>query len=1196
MPSTLSLDELEPALPARVSRRQRYASAALLALGVLLACLWATFTLWRESQERHRQGVEARFEYRTERIRGELIHRLEGYESTMRSVAGLIGARPAFDRGAWRRYFDKAQPTSEYPGRLFLAYAPRLRATDVAAHEQTARAEGLPNYRVRSRDPASPTDRYPLAFMRRIGEQAAVDRLGVAPGTDAADDPIALAAMVRAASEVRTVLAGPLQWSKSNAEEDQVWALVVPVFNGASVPTSAAERQAAVSGYLIETFNAMDTAGSTLGPDAALIGLKVHDGDLALFTCPEMKGELAKGFQPTLRRASTVDFGTRTWTLEFVGLSRYMAGTESEQPHLVLVAGSLVSLLLAGLVGTLAGQRAHALGEVQARTAELRSALARSQSSQARMRAVVDHALDSIITIDELGIVQTYNPAAERTFGYPADEVVGHNVKMLMPAPDRDQHDGYLRNFLNTGQAKVIGIGREVTGRRNDGSTFPMELGVSDMRIGDRRFFCGIVRDITQRRQSEHALRQEREMLEVRVQERTEVLSQTNVALQQEIHERRRIQGELVAAREQALQAAEAKAGFLANMSHEIRTPMNAVIGMTALLEETPLSTEQRGYLETIRTGGDALLAVIDDILDFSKIESGMLELERRPFEVGACVEEAFDMLAPRAAEKGIDLLYVIDEDVPRWIVGDATRLRQVFINLLSNAVKFTHRGEVCMTASLGSREGARVRLHFAVRDTGIGIAPDKRAHLFRAFSQADSSTTRKYGGTGLGLTICQRLTQLMGGDIAVESEEGRGATFSFSISADSADSAATLPSRYINDAQPQLAGKRVLIVDDNATNLHILETLCRRWGTEVASAGSGVEALNLLDHDRLFDVAVLDLHMPGMDGVQLARQIRWLCPGNTPALVLLSSSVQRRSGVDQAELFAARLAKPVKHSQLFNTLTQVLQPALAGRGTGSTRRLDPTLAQRVPLKILVAEDSVINQKLAVGILAKLGYAGDVAGNGREAVELVRLNHYDLVLMDLQMPELDGLEATRRIVAELPAQSRPRIVAMTANALAGDRERCIEAGMDDYIAKPILPVDVQAVIERLCSGTNLAPVPYDPEQVPLIDMRVIDELRELDGPSSASLLASLLHDYLREAPTTIGDIKHLSDRREAAPLAARAHKLGGISASLGARGVADVCRRIEQQVAAGDLTSLPSLVDQLEMRFARTRAELQRLA
>jgi CheY-like chemotaxis protein/HPt (histidine-containing phosphotransfer) domain-containing protein len=362
-----------------------------------------------------------------------------------------------------------------------------------------------------------------------------------------------------------------------------------------------------------------------------------------------------------------------------------------------------------------------------------------------------------------------------------------------------------------------------------------------------------------------------------------------------------------------------------------------------------------------------------------------------------------------------------------------------------------------------------------------------------------------------------------------------------------------------------------------------------------VAAVASGAEALAVLDRDRGFDAAVLDLHMPGMDGVQLGQQIRWLCPGTRPALVLLSSSVQRKTGADLTDLFAARLAKPVKHTQLQATLAQVLHPP--GTRTApvdATRRLDATLAQRLPLRILVAEDSAINQKLAVGILAKLGYASDVAANGAEALELVRHNRYDIVLMDLQMPEVDGLEATRRIVAEVAPAQRPRLVAMTANALAGDRERCLDAGMDDYIAKPILPVDVQEVIERLCSARAM-PTSADVEHQPLIDLRVIDELRALDEPNVNSLLHGLLEDYLQEAPAAISDIKRLADRREPQALAVRAHKLAGISASLGASGVADVCRRIEQRVIEGDLTSLPGMIDQLELRFARTRAEIQQL-
>jgi PAS domain S-box-containing protein len=1163
-----------------------------MAATVFAAGMAATLLMWHDTGGRAARAAEARFEYRTERIRNELEQRLHGYDASLRSVAGLIGARPGFDRTHWRRYFDKAPLDTTHPGRLLVGFAPRVAIAERDAHEQAARADGLAGYQVRSQGAAARGESYPLAYVRKVADTPALP-----PGLDLLDDPVVAAGMERAAALARSVLAGPLAISRSTAEPDQIWLLLAPVFGGASVPVSGPERQAAVVGYLLEAFNPMDTAGSALGPDAKLIGLKVHDGELPLFTCPEMKRELMLGFRPTLHRASTLQFGERTWTLEFVALPGYLAQAEGDsQARFVLASGTLISLLLAGLMGAVARQRGQAVQQVAERTTALRDALARSEATEARSRAVIDHALDAIITVDARGLIQTFNPAAERTFGYRADEVIGHGIAMLMPAGDRDRHDDYMSHYLAGGPPRIIGIGREVMGMRKDSSTFPMELGVSDMQIGGTRYFCGIVRDVTQRRATERALQRERETLETRVRERTDVLSRTNAALEQEVAERRRIEAELVAAREQALSAAEAKAGFLANMSHEIRTPMNAVVGMSSLLEETALTPEQRGYVETIRVGGDALLAVINDILDFSKVESGMLELENRPFELGACIEEAFDMLAPRAAEKGIDLLYVLSDEVPRWISGDAARLRQVFVNLLSNAVKFTDSGEVCMTANLLGVQGRRARLQFAVRDTGIGITPEQRQHLFKAFSQADSSTTRKYGGTGLGLAICQRLTQMMGGDIGVESEDGRGSTFVFSITADLAEPGA-VASRYVTESVPELAGKRVLLVDDNPTNLHILETQCRRWGMDVVSASQGAEALAVLDADRRFDAAVLDLHMPGMDGVQLAQQIRWLCPGTKPALVLLSSSAQRRGvGIDQAALFAARLAKPVKHSQLFATLSKVLGAARSDAApVDPARRLDPTLARRLPLRVLVVEDSPINQKLAVGILAKLGYASDVAANGVEALELLRRHPYDLVFMDLQMPEMDGIEATRCILAEHSALLRPRIVAMTANALAGDRERCLAAGMDDYIAKPILPMDMQAIIERMAVRGPQPAAEADHEPSPLIDSRVVDELRLLDEPDAPSLLRGLMRDYLGETPGAIGEIKQFADRREATLVAQRAHRLGGVSASIGAAGMAEVCRRIEQQIAAGDLTSLPAMVDQLEMRFARTRAEMQRL-
>ncbi|WP_158219918.1 PAS domain S-box protein [Ideonella sp. A 288] len=1278
---------------------------------VAMVGLLVTAALWRDAAMRAAAVAEARFEYRTDRIHKELAHRLDSYETALKSIAGFIGVREGFDRGQWRRYFERAPVIEEYPGRLLIGYAPRVPLNERSAHEDEVRRDGLAGYKVTSIGGAHRGAYSPLAFIDR-----ALPAGTVTLGEDLADDPVAAEAMSLAARTGRTIMSGPLRWSRSQSEADQVWGIFVPVYGGDDKLVSEADRKRALMGFVVEAFHPMETVGSSLGADAKLIGLRARDGAVPLFTCPEMTQEVSRGFKPMLVRDIPLRYGERQWTMHFVALPGYLATVESDQPSIVLVAGSLVSLLLGGLVGTMAYLRARAVNLVAERTVELQAALARSEASESRTRAVVDNALDAIITIDERGAIQSFNPSAERLFGYTQAEVMGRNVHLLMPSPDREQHDGYMQHYLATGERRIIGIGREVTGQRKDGSCFPLDLGVSSMQIGGVQFFSGIVRDITGRRLAEQALQQserklrsyieqsldgvivvdgdgrylevnpaasgllgrspsdllrmtigetlapdptnvhagtehfrrvvetgrsqgevvllrpdgtyctadiaavalgngrylgilrdvterhqaslalqrERELLEVRVAERTEVLTRTNAALQQEVAERRRVEGELVAAREQALQAAEAKAGFLANMSHEIRTPMNAVVGMTALLEETSLNAEQRDYVQTIRTSGDALLAVINDILDFSKVDSGMLELEHRPFELGACIEEAVEMLAPRAAEKGIDLLYVLADDVPPWIVGDATRLRQVFVNLLSNAVKFTERGEVCLSAGLIDRNDHHLRLQFSIRDTGIGIPADQQHQLFKAFSQADSSTTRKYGGTGLGLAICQRLVRLMGGVIGLESADGQGSTFFFTIAAEAASG--THRPRYASQASPELTGKRVLLVDDNPTNLHILETQCRRWGMEVSSASSATEALTMLDKDRLFDAAVLDLHMPGMDGVQLAQQIRWLCPGSLPALLLLSSSTHRRGSAPAEGLFAARLAKPVKHTQLFESLTRVLQADAGHEGPiDSSRRLDPTMGQRLPLRILVAEDSAINQKLAVGILAKLGYACDVAGNGAEALELVKLRPYDLVFMDLQMPEMDGLESTRRIVAEMPPLDRPRIVAMTANALTGDRERCLEAGMDDYIAKPILPVDVQALIERTVGSGRKAALVTEPDSVPLIDQRIVGELRAIDEPGQPSLLRSLLLDYLAETPGTIGEIKRFADRREASRLAQKAHKLAGISASLGATGMSEVCVRMERHIAAGDLTGLASMIDQLELRFARTRAEFQRL-
>ncbi len=813
--------------------------------------------------------------------------------------------------------------------------------------------------------------------------------------------------------------------------------------------------------------------------------------------------------------------------------------------------------------------------EVAARTAELEG-----------LGAIVNSSPDAILSTTPAGIITSWNPGAEQQYGYTATEAIGNDVVLLLLPPGSTEGEEVFKHLRDSGEAMSF----ETEHRRKDGVVFPVSVTISPIREGGMlRGVASIARDITLRRAAEQ---------------------------------------ELQAAREAALESSRLKSEFLATMSHEIRTPMNGVVGLTALLLETPLDETQKQYAQGVKGAGEALLSLINDILDFSKLEAGKVDLDVRAFDPRVLVEEVAGLLTEPAQAKNLELIAYCEPDVPARLQGDSGRIRQILLNLASNAVKFTAAGEVSIRVTTETPEaqpGATAMVCFEVRDTGIGIDPSHHARLFESFSQADASTTRRYGGTGLGLAICSRLTEAMEGEIGLDSAPGEGSTFWFRIPLPVAP-----PSTDPVPAAGFLTGLRVLVVDDNATNRLVLESQLRGWKLQ-PEAVPDARAAMARAHEAAaagepFHLAVLDLCMPDTDGLELARELKADAALADIELIMLTSTMQ----VNAAEIADAGvrewLMKPVRSSEFFNRLVRLMStsehhapaPSPSGRPSDGESSSEPSTAPspgaslRGPSRgrILVVEDNEVNQLVARATVTKFGYAVDVVADGAEAVAATARTRYAAVLMDCHMPVMDGFEATRVIRRRDGEANRLPIIAMTAGALDGDRERCLAAGMDDYLAKPVDAVELEAALARWVPGRapklaapqepaapqlQDAPRLQDSPQLlavtggrpPALDAERLAMLRDLGPGDGLGLLPAATEAFRKDVPARLAALREAVTDAGGQDLAQAAHALKGAAANIGATAVASLCGELEEMGRSGKLDGGPQLVSRLEVELVR---------
>ncbi len=846
-----------------------------------------------------------------------------------------------------------------------------------------------------------------------------------------------------------------------------------------------------------------------------------------------------------------------TWFMD----TTFRNGPDTAQAGLTRAFGFTITVVLGAFVGWLMAHNRIVERKVEAATAEL-------GRKERQFRSLLESAPDPMVVTDDGGIILMVNRQTEQLFGYERDALKGRAIEMLLPERFREGHVAKRRAYVAAASARPMGAGLELVARKADRTEIPVEVSLSPIESEHGTIVAASLRDITERKRADDALRSTNE--------------------------------ELARAREAADAANDAKSSFLANMSHEIRTPMNAILGMSYLALQTALDARQRGYIEKVHRSASSLLGVINDILDFSKIEAGKLDMESVDFRLDDVFDNLANLVGLRAQEKDLELLFDIQSGVPMGLKGDPLRLGQVLLNLANNAVKFTDSGEVVVGVSAQDVSAERVTLRFFVRDTGIGLDEAQRARLFQSFSQADASTTRRYGGSGLGLVISRRLVELMHGEIGVDSAPGAGSTFWFTAAFERRDSQAE-PAVSVDD----LRGMHVLAVDDNATAREILRSMLESFEHRTEVARSGAEALAAVEAaDRAgepFDVVLMDWKMPGMDGVEAARALRALDGLSAAPRVLMVTAFGKEELMEQARGVALDgvLIKPVSPSMLNDGIMQAFGMQAAATGRGAARRAADSAVQRklAGARVLLVEDNDTNQEIALELLRHAGIAAEVACDGREALQMLAERDFDGVLMDMQMPVMDGVTATREIRRQPRFRDLP-VIAMTANAMVGDRERCLEAGMNDHIAKPI---DVREMFATMAKWIT----PAEPMDVPV--PAVADEAARpslaIEGVDTAAglatvagneaLYARLLARFGDEQRDFAARVRDCLGRGRLEDASRMTHTLRGVAGNLGARRIAEAAKALEQACGKAEGPArLAALLADVEEALAPTLAGL----